>query len=46
MLDFIAERRIAEAIANGEFDDLPGAGLAPPELKKLGLMKVRVESRY
>lgn len=27
MLEFIAEQRIAEAIANGELDDLPGAGL-------------------
>lgn len=26
MLDFIAERRIAEAAAAGELDDLPGAG--------------------
>ena len=26
MLDFIAEQRIAEAIANGDLDDLPGAG--------------------
>lgn len=26
MLDFIAEQRIAEAIANGDFDDLPGSG--------------------
>jgi Domain of unknown function (DUF1992) len=72
MLDFLAERRIAEAVSRGELDDLPGAGrpldldddrlvpedlraanrilknagVAPPEVKKLGLMKVRVESRY
>ena len=26
MLDLIAERRIAEAAANGELDNLPGAG--------------------
>jgi hypothetical protein len=26
MFDFIAERKIAEAVANGEFDDLPGEG--------------------
>jgi hypothetical protein len=26
MLEFIAEQRIAEAIANGELDDLPGVG--------------------
>jgi hypothetical protein len=72
MLEFIAERRISEAIENGELDDLPGAGrpleldddslipedlrvanrilknagVAPPEVKKLGLMQVRIESRY
>ena len=42
MLEFIAERRIAEAVARGEFDDLPGAGqpldltddaLVPEELR-------------
>jgi hypothetical protein len=26
MLEFIAEQKIAEAIANGDFDDLPGSG--------------------
>lgn len=26
MFDLIAERKIAEAFARGEFDDLPGAG--------------------
>jgi hypothetical protein len=26
MFDLLAERKIAEALANGEFDDLPGAG--------------------
>jgi hypothetical protein len=26
MLDFLAEQRIAEAIANGELDELPGKG--------------------
>jgi hypothetical protein len=40
--DIIAEQRIAEAIANGELDDLPGAGRAldldddrmvPPEVR-------------
>ena len=25
MLDFLAERRIAEAVSRGELDDLPGA---------------------
>ena len=42
MLELIAERRIAEAIANGDLDDLPGAGrpleldddpLVPEELR-------------
>jgi Domain of unknown function (DUF1992) len=72
MFDLIAERRIAEAIARGELEGLPGegrpleldddalvpeelraahrilknAGIAPPEVKKLGLMRVRIESRY
>jgi len=72
MLDFLAEKKIQEAMACGEFDDLPGAGrpldldddalvpeelrvahrilknagVAPPEVKKLELMKVRVERRY
>jgi hypothetical protein len=27
VLDFLAERKIAEAIARGELDDLPGRGL-------------------
>jgi hypothetical protein len=40
--DWIAEQRIAEAIARGDFDDLPGTGkplvfdddpLVPPELR-------------
>ena len=72
MLEFLAEQKIAEAIANGELDDLPGAGkpleldddslvpeelrlayrilknagVAPSEVKKLGLMKARIEARY
>ncbi len=72
MLDFIAEQRIAEAVANGELDALPGAGkaleldddalvpeelrvahrilknagVAPPEVNKLELMKARIERRY
>jgi hypothetical protein len=42
MFDLLAERKIAEALANGEFDDLPGAGqpleldddpLVPEELR-------------
>ena len=41
-LDFLAERRIAEAVSRGELDDLPGAGrpleldddaLVPEELR-------------
>lgn len=92
MLEFIAERRIAEAIANGDLENLPGegrplaldddsvvpeelrlayrilknAGFIPPEvetlneiaqleriamgnaaaLKKLALLKARIEARY
>ena len=47
MLEFIAERRIVEAIANSELDDLPGAGQPlDPEVRKLELMKARIESRY
>jgi Domain of unknown function (DUF1992) len=72
MFDLIAEQKIAEAIARGELDHLPGAGrpleldddaLVPEDLriavrilknagldatavKKLGLMKVRIEARY
>jgi len=42
MLDFLAEKKIQEAMACGEFDDLPGAGrpldldddaLVPEELR-------------
>ena len=42
MLDFLAERKIAEAVSRGEFDDLPGVGrpldladdaLVPEELR-------------
>jgi hypothetical protein len=72
MLEFIAERKIAEALANGELDDLPGAGrpleldddalvheelrmahrilknagYAPAEVKKPGLLRLRIEARY
>ncbi len=72
MFELLAERRIAEAMARGDLDDLPGAGrpldlhedplvpeelrvayrilknagIAPPEIKKLGLMKARIEARY
>ena len=30
MLDFLAERRIAEAVSRGELDDLPGQGQPLP----------------
>jgi hypothetical protein len=42
IFDFIAEQRMAKAVARGEFDNLPGAGrpllldddaLVPPELR-------------
>ena len=72
MLEFLAERKISQAIADGELDGLPGegkpldldddalvpedlrlayrilknAGVTPPEVKKLGLMKARIEPRY
>ncbi len=72
MLGLIAERKIAEAIANGELDGLPGAGkpldldddplvpedlrmayrilknagYAPAEVRKPGLLRLRIESRY
>ena len=62
MLEFLAEQKIAEAIANGEFDDLPGAGrpleldddslvpdalrLAYRKVRKLGLVRARIEARY
>ena len=31
-LEFIAEHKIAEAVARGEFDNLPGAGYSAPML--------------
>lgn len=72
MFDLIAERKIAEAMERGDFDDLPGAGrpldlsddalipedlrmayrilknagLVPPAVRKLTLLKARVEPRY
>jgi len=72
MLELIAERKIAEAVANGELDNLPGqgrplaldddalvpeelrmahrilknAGIAPAEVKKPGLLRLRIEARY
>lgn len=45
MLDFIAERRIAEAIANGDFDDLPGSG-KPLELDDDSLLPEELRLAY
>lgn len=45
MLDSIAERKIAEAIANGELDDLPGAG-KPLELDDDALIPEDLRMAY
>src|SRR5688572_32819466 len=45
MLDFIAEQRIAEAIANGDFDDLPGSG-KPLELDDDALIPEELRLAY
>ena len=45
MLDFIAEQRIAEAIANGDFDDLPGCG-KPLELDDDSLLPEELRLAY
>ncbi|HEX6413120.1 MAG TPA: DnaJ family domain-containing protein [Burkholderiales bacterium] len=45
MLDFIAEQRIAEAIANGDFDDLPGSG-KPLELDDDSLLPEELRLAY
>lgn len=45
MLDFIAERKIAEAIANGDFDDLPGSG-KPLELDDDSLVPEELRLAY
>ena len=45
MLDFIAEQRIAEAIANGDFDDLPGSG-KPLELDDDSLVPEELRLAY
>lgn len=45
MLDFIAEQRIAEAIANGDFDDLPGSG-KPLELDDDSLVHEELRLAY
>ena len=44
-LDAIAERRIAEAQARGEFDDLPGGG-APLELEDDSLVPEDLRAAY
>lgn len=45
MLDFIAEQRIAQAIANGDFDDLPGSG-KPLELDDDSLLPEGLRLAY
>lgn len=45
MLDFIAEQRIAEAIAKGELEDLPGAG-RPLELDDDALIPEELRLAY
>jgi len=45
MLDFIAEKRIAEAIAKGELDNLPGAG-RPLELDDDSLVPEELRLAY
>ena len=45
MLEFIAEQRIAEAIAKGELDDLPGAG-RPLELDDDALVPEELRLAY
>jgi hypothetical protein len=52
MLDFLAEQRIAEAVSRGELDDLAGqdaggdTAARAKALKKLALLRTRIESRY
>ena len=45
MLEFIAEQRIAEAIENGDFDNLPGAG-KPLELDDDSLVPEELRLAY
>ena len=45
MLDFIADQRIAESIANGDFDDLPGSG-KPLELDDDSLLPEELRLAY
>lgn len=45
MLEFIAERRIAEALAKGELDELPGAG-KPLELDDDALIPEELRMAY
>ena len=45
MLAFMAERKIAEAVANGELDNLPGAG-KPLELDDDALVPEELRMAY
>jgi hypothetical protein len=45
MLEFLAERKIAEAIAKGELDELPGAG-QPLELDDDSLIPEELRLAY
>lgn len=45
MFDLIAERKIAEALARGELDDLPGAG-RPLELDDDALVPEELRAAY
>ena len=45
MLEFIVERKIAEAIADGQFEDLPGAG-KPLELDDDALVPEDLRTAY
>jgi Domain of unknown function (DUF1992) len=45
MLEFLAERKIAEAVAKGELDDLPGAG-RPLELDDDALVPEELRLAY
>jgi hypothetical protein len=44
-LDFLAERRIAEAVSRGEFDHLPGAG-RPLDLEEDPLVPEEMRVAY
>ncbi len=57
MLDFLAERRIAEAVSRGQLDDLPelenlvqdacgDAAARAKAVKKLALLRTGIEAGY